>query len=103
MSGFQNRLCSFSLSFGKRAFLSGKVVFCGQRHFRQSQVSEIGFIFFSQGFGKVGSGFLVRFILLAKDLVCKVISSASVLASQALAFSISAVVVSARSVLPKIL
>ena len=100
---FQNWLCGFSHSFGKRAFLSGKVVFCGKRHFRQTQVSEIGFIFFSQSFGKLGSGFLVWSVMLAKVLVCKVIFSASVLVSNALAFSISAVLISAKSALPKIL
>jgi hypothetical protein len=50
VSGFQGWLCGFSHSFGKRAFLSGKVLFYGKRHFQQSRVSEIGFIFFQSGF-----------------------------------------------------
>jgi len=62
----------------------------------------MGFIFFGQGFGKLGSGFLARFISLAKVTVCKVIFSASVLASLALVLCTSAVLVFAKSSLPKI-
>jgi hypothetical protein len=87
-SGFQNWLRGFGQSFGKQAFLFGKVSFCGNRHFRQSQVSSIGFKVFSQGFGKLALGFFSGSLFLAKALVCKVIFSASVLASQALAFSV---------------
>jgi hypothetical protein len=50
----------------------------------------------------LSSGFLARFISLAKVTVCKVIFSASALASLALAFCSSAVLVFAKSALPKI-
>ncbi len=55
-------------SFGRQSFLLGKVSFCGNRRFRQSQLVEIGFKFFSPSFGTVGSGFFARFFSLAKSL-----------------------------------
>jgi hypothetical protein len=72
LSGSKNQLRGFRQSFGKQAFLFGKVSFCGNRHFLQSQVSKIGFKVFNQGFGKLASGFLARSFFLAKVLVCKV-------------------------------
>jgi hypothetical protein len=86
LPGSKNRLRGFGQSFGKQAFLFGKVSFCGNRHFRQSQVSSIGFKIFSRGFRKLALGFLSDSFFLAKALVCKVIFSASTLASLALAF-----------------
>jgi hypothetical protein len=73
LSGSKNRLRGFGQSFGKQAFLFGKVPFCGNRHFRQSQVSKIGFKVFSRDFGKLALGFLSGSLFLAKALVCKVI------------------------------
>jgi len=102
LPGSKNRLRGFNQSFGKQAFSFGKVSFCGNRHFRQSQVSSIGFKVFSRGFGKFALGFLSGSIFLAKALVCRVIFSASTLASLALAFCSSAVLVFAKSSLPKI-
>jgi hypothetical protein len=48
----------FSQSSGKQAFSFGKVNFQSKSNFRLSQVSEIGFKVFSQGFGKLVLGFL---------------------------------------------
>ena len=53
---------------------------------RQSQVSEIGFKVFGQGFGKSSQVFLSGLLVLAKVLVRKVIFSASAWVSLALAF-----------------
>ena len=48
----------FGQSSGKQAFLFGKVNFQSKSNFRLSQVSEIGFKVFSQGFGKLALAFL---------------------------------------------
>jgi hypothetical protein len=45
----------------------GKVSFYRNRHFEQSQVSSISFKVFNQGFDKLASGFLARFIFSGKD------------------------------------
>jgi hypothetical protein len=76
----------FGQSSGKQAFSFGKVNFQSKSNFRLSQVSEIGFKVFNQGFGKLASGFLSGSLFLAKALVGKVIFSASVLVGLVQAF-----------------
>ena len=76
----------FGQSSGKQAVSFGEVGFQCKSNFRLSQVFEIGFKVFNQGFGKLALGFFARFISQAKVLVCKVIFSASVLVGLAQAF-----------------
>jgi hypothetical protein len=60
----------FGQSSGKQAVSFGKVNFQSKGNFWLSQVSEIGFKVFSQGFGKLALDFFARFISQAKILVC---------------------------------
>jgi len=76
----------FGQSSGKQAFSFCKITFQSKSNFRLSQVFEISFKVFNQGFGKLDSGFLSGSLFLAKALVGKVIFSASVLVGLAQAF-----------------
>ena len=75
----------------------GKVL--ADKRFHLAKLFIVAIAIFSQGFGKFGS-FCWWLSSLSRH---KVIFSASVLVSKALAFSISAVLISAKSALPKIL
>jgi hypothetical protein len=87
-----------------KSFHRSKLAFVASIIFRQSQVSEIGFKVFNQRFGEFGSGFFVRLFFSGKGF-----ASPGHFFQQAFwqvwlwRFCTSAVLVFAKSTLPKIL
>jgi len=97
LPGSKNWLRGFGQSFGKQAFLFGKVSFCGNRHFRWLSSLSRHKVKFLQSASKFSVEVLANWLWFAKSFF-----SASTLASLALAFCSSAVLVFAKSSLPKI-